>query len=412
VAPPLNVISLFSGVGGLDLGFKRAVPDARTVLFVERETYACEVLATRMEEGALDPAPIWTDVTTFDGRPWRGVVDCVIGGFPCQDISNAGKRQGIIEGNRSGLWFEYARIIDEVRPSVVFIENVAALARRGLDIVLRDLTALGFDAEWGVYSAAKAGAPHRRDRLFILAWRRVSDSDSSAPERRGGTGVLDSSAGRAEGEGDRRAPDASNDRIQALADDDDAGFAGERRELSRHGDAEHGHDSHGRGGPGAQVGNAHGIRECQSNDEATPQRDGRQGPRQDTVRAGGRLVGVAHEQRLEGRGVSERGRSHERAPWPPGPTDAVGWAEYLERWPDLAPAVEATAKPTLRRGADGLANQPHGAMRMPPPCLCNRVDRLRACGNGVVPDQAALAFRELAGRIGGAGFLRHSGSQR
>lgn len=166
--PGTNAISLFSGGAGLDLGVRLVRPDVRVVCYVEREAYACEVLATRMEEEALAPAPIWSDVSTFDGRPWCGVVDCIFGGFPCQDISNAGKRAGIT-GARSGLWREFARIIAEVQPRLVFIENVAALVARGLETVLADLAALGFDAEWGCLRASDVGAPHGRNRVFILA---------------------------------------------------------------------------------------------------------------------------------------------------------------------------------------------------------------------------------------------------
>lgn len=165
---PLNVLSLFTGAGGLDLGLKLACPDARVVCYVEGEGYAVAVLAARMADGWLDDAPVWSDVRTFDGRPWRGVVDCVVGGFPCQDISLAGKRAGI-GGERSGLWREFARVIGEVGPRLVFVENVAALVSDGLDVVLGDLAEMGFDAEWGCVPASVVGAPHGRDRIFILA---------------------------------------------------------------------------------------------------------------------------------------------------------------------------------------------------------------------------------------------------
>ena len=144
-----NSISLFSGGGGLDMGLELAGVARRVVAFVEREAYAVELLASRMETGHLDPAPIFTDVTSFDGRPFRGLVGVVAGGFPCQDISNAGKRAGI-GGARSGLWKEYVRILDEVRPGLVAIENVAALRTRGLEVVLSDLASLGFNAEWAL----------------------------------------------------------------------------------------------------------------------------------------------------------------------------------------------------------------------------------------------------------------------
>lgn len=163
----LRSLELFAGAGGLAMGLESAgvVP----VCYVERETYAAAILAARMADGSLAQAPIWSDVSAFDGRPWRGVVDLVAGGFPCQDVSHAGPRLGL-EGERSGLWSEYRRIVGEVQPRLVFVENVAALVVRGLDRVLSDLAALGFDAEWGVVSACSAGAPHARDRLFLLAY--------------------------------------------------------------------------------------------------------------------------------------------------------------------------------------------------------------------------------------------------
>ena len=167
--PAVNVLSLFSGCGGLDLGLRLALPASRVVCCVERDAYAAAVLAARMGEARLDAAPIWSDVTTFDGRPWRGVVDCIAGGFPCQDISNAGQRAGI-DGRRSGLWSEFARIIRDVEPRYVFVENVAALVVRGIERVLGDLADLGFDAEWDVFRASDVGAPHQRARLFILAY--------------------------------------------------------------------------------------------------------------------------------------------------------------------------------------------------------------------------------------------------
>src|SRR5450756_2936187 len=122
-----NFISLFAGAGGLDLALRLAMPDARCVCYVEREVEAVQILAARFADQALDDAPVWSDVSTFDGKPWRGLVDGIAGGFPCQDLSVAGKRGGIKRGNRSGLWFEYARIIREVEPGWVYIENVPGL---------------------------------------------------------------------------------------------------------------------------------------------------------------------------------------------------------------------------------------------------------------------------------------------
>jgi DNA (cytosine-5)-methyltransferase 1 len=165
----LNELALFAGAGGGILGGK--LLGWRTVCAVEWETYPASVLCARQNDGLFPPFPIWDDVQTFDGRPWRGIVDVVSGGFPCQDISAAGKGAGI-DGERSGMWGEMARIICEVRPRFVFVENSPMLTSRGLGRVLGDLASMGFDAKWGVLGAADVGAPHQRDRIWIVAkWR-------------------------------------------------------------------------------------------------------------------------------------------------------------------------------------------------------------------------------------------------
>jgi DNA (cytosine-5)-methyltransferase 1 len=162
----LRELALFAGAGGGILGGH--LLGWRTVCAVEHDAYAASVLIARQNDGSLPPFPIWDDVCTFDGRPWRGRVDVVAGGFPCQDISSAGKGAGI-DGQRSGLWREMARIVGEVRPRYVFVENSPMLVRRGLAVVLGDLAALGYDARWGVLGAHDVGAPHKRDRIWIVA---------------------------------------------------------------------------------------------------------------------------------------------------------------------------------------------------------------------------------------------------
>ena len=161
----MNELALFAGAGGGILGGK--LLGWRTVCAVEWEPYAACVLAARQNDGLLPPFPIWDDVQTFDGNPWKGIVDVVSGGFPCQDISAAGKGAGI-DGERSGMWKEMARIIGEVRPRFVFVENSPMLTSRGLGVVLGDLATLGYDAEWGVISAADTGAPHLRERIWVV----------------------------------------------------------------------------------------------------------------------------------------------------------------------------------------------------------------------------------------------------
>lgn len=166
----LRELALFAGAGGGILAGQLC--GDRTVCAVEWDAYAAGVLVRQQNAGHLPPFPVWDDVRTFDGRPWRGVADCVSGGFPCQDISVAGGGAGI-DGERSGLWREFARVVREVEPEWVRVENSPALTSRGLGVVLGDLAALGFDARWDVLSAADCGAPHLRERIWIVARRRV-----------------------------------------------------------------------------------------------------------------------------------------------------------------------------------------------------------------------------------------------
>lgn len=163
----MREIALFAGAGGGVLGSHLA--GWRTVCAVEISDFCRRVLRARIADGHLPEMELHDDVRTFQGGPWRGRVDIISGGFPCQDISSAGKGAGIA-GERSGLWREFARIIGEAAPPLVLVENSPLLTGRGLDVVLRDLAALGYDASWGVFSAAAAGAPHRRERLWLLAY--------------------------------------------------------------------------------------------------------------------------------------------------------------------------------------------------------------------------------------------------
>lgn len=166
MALPTSVLSLFAGGGGLDLGLSSAC-GARSVCYVEREAFAAAVLVARMEDGSLAAAPIWSDVTVFDGRPWRGIVDCVAGGSPCRDMSITGKHAGL-DGKQSGLFWELVRIVGEVRPEWVFWENVAG-ARKFLPRIFGAFESLGYSGAAVALRASDVGAPHRRERIFLLA---------------------------------------------------------------------------------------------------------------------------------------------------------------------------------------------------------------------------------------------------
>ena len=159
-------LALFAGAGGGQLGGK--LLGWRTVCYVERQSYAVEVLKARIRDGWLDDAPIWDDARTFDGRPWSGLVDIVSAGFPCQPWSAAGKQRG--ERDERNLWPDTLRIIREVKPEWVLLENVARLLSYAyVRRIFGDLAESGYDAEWDCIPACAVGAPHIRDRVWIVA---------------------------------------------------------------------------------------------------------------------------------------------------------------------------------------------------------------------------------------------------
>jgi DNA (cytosine-5)-methyltransferase 1 len=163
----VNELHLFAGAGGGILGGE--LLGHKCVCAVEIEEYPRRVLLQRQRDGMLPKFPIWDDIRTFNGEQWKGIVDIVCGGFPCQDISVAGKGKGI-EGKKSSLWGEMGRVIGEIRPKFAFMENSPALTSRGLGRVLGDLAEMGYNARWCVLGAGHVGATHARERIWILAW--------------------------------------------------------------------------------------------------------------------------------------------------------------------------------------------------------------------------------------------------
>lgn len=167
-ADELRGLSLCAGYAGLDLGLELAEPGYRTVCYVEREAHAAAALVARMADAALASAPIWDDLRSFDGGPWRDRIHILSAGYPCQPFSHAGKRKG--EADPRHLWPEVARIIGEVGPRGVFVENVEGHIDLGFAEVAASLRGLGYRAKAGLFTAREAGAPHRRRRLFVLAY--------------------------------------------------------------------------------------------------------------------------------------------------------------------------------------------------------------------------------------------------
>jgi DNA (cytosine-5)-methyltransferase 1 len=299
-----------------------------------------------MEDASLDQAVVWDDVATFDGQPWRGAVDIVTAGYPCQPFSVAGKRRGADDPRH--LWPHVARIIGEVEPPFVFLENVAHHLRLGFPEVASGLVGMGYRLAAGLFTAAEVGAPHKRERLFILAIR--EGDDLADPAR-----LLWHPVEWREPDGTAAAlADAACQRQREPADEADA-LAGSRPAWDEPCD------------DGRDVADADGERRVQA--ERGKSSVGRPDPF-------GGAVDDPDGAGSQGRGDDTGEHAGERPAWPPGPGDADGWARYLRFAPDLEPAV--------RRGADGLAH---------------RVDRLRLCGNGVVPLVAAHALRTLAAQL-------------
>lgn len=336
----MRELALFAGAGGGILGGH--LLGWRCVCAVEIDDYARRVLLARQRDGMLPHFPIWDDVTTFDGGPWRGRVDVVSGGFPCQDISAAGKGAGL-GGSRSGLWSEFARIIGEVQPRHVFVENSPVLTSRGLGVVLGDLATLGYDARWGVIGACDVGAPHKRERIWIVA-----DTVRDGAEK--GLGKACGKAGTPEerGRGWERAQLGNGGRGQGDVADAGCGRCG---------------------GAGEWEGEQPGRAEVECAGEAVAYADGGcgdvVGAGRDSVVPGGEAVSDAEQD-----GCGQVGQAE--------PSGAGGEGAAGSFMPSVGCWWES--EPGVGRVAHGVAS---------------RVDRLRCLGNGQVPAVAASAWRQL-----------------
>lgn len=335
----ITILSLCTGGAGLELGLDLALGCTRTICCVEREAYADALLVQRMQEQALADAPVWSDLQTFDGKPWRGCVDLVCAGYPCQPFSFAGKRGG--EDDDRHLWPEVARIVGEVQPSLCFFENVSGHLTLGFDAVADDLERLGYRLAVGLFTASEVGASHKRERLFILA-DRESERCGEARKCIGDEVPGTCQRGTAMDHANSEQPNA-----------------GEQRDWSKSNHAKH---------------------ELADSGDERPQGDGEAGPEAGAVGRGGgagveytdstqrepQCLGQVREQQRPSAGRTDIPL------FPPGPAEHYRWRRVLEADPALEPALCGMA--------DGVAH---------------RVDRLRLTGNGVVPLQAAYAFTTL-----------------
>lgn len=455
----MNGLALCAGVGGLELGLKLVFGDSYSCkVYCEREGYAAAVLVKAMEEGRLHPGLVWDDVKSFDGRPWRGIIQIVSGGFPCQPFSKAGKRLGTADPRH--LWPDIARIISEVEPEWCFFENVANHLRMGYEQVHDDLCAMGYRVAAGLFSAEEVGASHQRERLFILAhsYRTGAGLRRPQPADEGGRGPDACGAAALPGRHpqERGADAASRDiRPESVAHALDAGRGRPRPDDGAHGplaaQGRPGTGESGRYGLGrpeiicGQLVDTCGVRRDEGDrlDQGEPRlgcrRRGHDGAtlagpasgdfhlrrlrEYDDVPAGNR-VGIAGVSALPahhvgdgelplperaGDEVAQQGFSPLADPlterpqgeqstrpaeqpavgscgvplFPPGPRELGRWQSIEQQYPWLLPAIagnEKAPEPLFHGMVDGTTA---------------RVDRIRACGNAVVPLAAAYALCTL-----------------
>ena len=359
---PLNILSLCAGVGGLDLGLGLAQPNARTVCYVEIEAFACEILATRMENKALDEAPIWTDLRTFNCKPWRGVVDCIIGGYPCQPFSVAGKQKGADDPRH--LWPSIADIIRDIQPRICFFENVGGHLKLGFEQVHDDLSEMGYQVKAGLFTAAEVGASHKRERLFILAYRESDRANgwlSELQEIQTADGCWDATQFKRSSE----TPLADCACIVCQRTVSERNRQGQSERTSRSIDCKLGDPQHTRSSARAITRGPEKINGAERSTCRTITTE---------QSSGADHVADSHNTRFKEQFRAESICPQHKTiecgsclPFPPGPEG---------QWE----GVPTSLKPAICRMADGMAN---------------RVDRIRACGNGVVPLASAYAWHVL-----------------
>ena len=349
----MNGLALCAGVGGLERGIESIIPESRTICYVEGETYPASVLASKMEAGSLPKAPIWSNVRTFDGKAWRGKVSILSGGFPCQPYSTAAKQ--LADKDPRDLWPDFARIIGEVRPEFIFLENVPNVVKWALPTVLEDLSKMGYNAAWCVVAASDIGAPHKRSRWFLFAYSNDSskyamrfDASQSSPQEFEGVNVSNTNS-------ERRSEVKSNLRSGKF----NVERCSDERKLA---------DTNGQSYTKPQRTGGE-LRQTGSRLERRKDK----GQTRDFIGCGGEKISNTNSEGTKRhRNKSQEGQVFKRH------THQKGFKlGGSSNWWQVEPRVG--------RVVDGVADWVH---------------RMRACGNGVVPQQAAYAYSILMERCG------------
>lgn len=405
-------LALSAGIGGLELGVRLALgPERyRTVCYVEWESYAASVIVARMAAQEMDDAPIWDNVKTFDGRPWCGVVDFLTAGYPCQPFSDAGLKRGTTDPRH--LFPHIARIVGECAPTLCFFENVGAHLRLGFREVKSDLESLHYHVEAGLFSAEQVGAPHERERLFILAVAERAGRGEMALSPQG------EQSERQANQLERRSVELGNAecRNDHWRDESESGAA--RQEILQSSDRTRSANRALNGS--ATLENFAGNGRCGRDNGTAREREraseitrysgelaiskcgGQQGESISTDAGRGiSELELADSTRAQirfadadgnGRDKGKVGKSKFDFPtFPPRPDEYDEWQSVLARFPFVAPALQKASEPDVYRMADGTAVGVDESRYK---------DQLAVVGNAVSPIVAAFALCVLAKRAG------------
>jgi len=403
----LNVISLCTGYGGIELGIRRVLPNMRTVAYCEREGFAAANLVAKMEKSVndktslMDVAPVWTDVKTFPSEQFHGKIFLLTGGYPCQPFSTAGQRKG--KDDPRHLWPHIRRIISAIRPVLCFFENVEGHLSLGFREVQSSLRRLDYGVEAGLFSAEEVGAPHRRKRLFILAYsesfrrggRRYGNEAGSEWEiqTEGPCGACGKELGNSEhfGLDGRKGPGVVGTPIQHNTEGENRAGKFKRADKS----TELGNTCR-QGLQGDKLDRAFnkGFGKSESYGAI-----GKSGVFQWPARPGQEQYAWEPPRCVEdSKGINGRIHKRRRAEGQ-GTLDAGGTGWTSKTQSPLGGNSDGNSSRLDMPGLSGIGDSELEEIRNWMSANSNRIDEIRLCGNGVVPDTAELAFRTLLQKI-------------